>query len=338
MQTFWVHTYGCQLNAHESDRMALSLEAAGFTRADKWENADLIVFNTCCIRNTAEQKIVSHIGNALRHKKAHPVTIAVVGCLAKRKKFPGVDYTGDWEGFLRELGIGVMRSGVGNSVIIMQGCQNFCSYCIVPYVRGREISRPSDEIEKEFRELCGGGKTVWLLGQNVNSYKCPKTGIGFVGLLEKLCKSNGDYRINFLSSHPKDFSHELVDFIAKNERIERNIHLPMQSGCNKTLAAMNRKYTIEQYEEKIKYLREKVRGVCVTTDIICGFPGESEGDFLQTVQAVKRIKFNAAFIFPYSRRSGTKADRMDGQIDMAVKKKRATELIILQREISKNYK
>lgn len=174
---------------------------------------------------------------------------------------------------------------------------------------------------------------IYLLGQNVNSYKCPKTGANFVELLDKICALDGDFIVNFLSSHPKDFTQSLVDCIARNPKIERNIHLPLQSGCNKTLARMNRKYTIEQYLEKIASLRNAVSEVHITTDIICGFPGETEEDFAETVAVMQRVKFNAAFIFPYSRRRGTSADKMDGHLDKKTIMARTTQLIELQRKI-----
>lgn len=349
------------MNVHESEKIAALLEADGYQRTETAADADVIVFNTCCIRNTAELKVISHIGETKRYKGK---IVCVVGCLSQRdagkikEKFPHirvilgthnidkiaesiVQYRATKKNVIEVLGqrdgkdstqiLGVRTS---NSINITFGCENYCSYCIVPYVRGKLICRDSAVIEQEFYALKNNRKPIYLLGQNVNSYICPSTGINFPQLLERLCNIKGDFTINFLSSHPKDFSAELVDVIARNHKIERNIHLPMQSGCDRILGLMNRKYTVSQYVEKIELLRRRVAGVKITTDIICGFPTESDEEFLQTVEVMKTIKFNAAFIFPYSRRSGTVADKMEGQIDGKKKRARATELIKVQREIS----
>jgi len=381
------------MNVHESERLRVMLERAGFAAAGGAEDADVIIFQTCAIRNTAEQKIITHINEArkamrrMRNEtnevnfgriKEKKRVIAVIGCLSAYKEVKGVDIvlgTNELEKLvallttprnhppsLREVPLqgGELNSfGVGNSVIITHGCENFCAYCVVPYVRGKEFSRDIADVEAEFEQIkhppppagappfargeiglqvsAAGGqpRVVWLLGQNVNSYKCPRTGAGFVALLDRLCAKDGGFQINFMSSHPKDFSTELVDCIARNGKIERNIHLPLQSGCDKILRAMNRRYTAAEYTAKIELLRKKVPGVRITTDIICGFPGETEADFAETVETVKRIGFNAAFIFPYSRRSGTAADKLPDQVDHATKKRRATELIAVQRGISK---
>jgi tRNA-2-methylthio-N6-dimethylallyladenosine synthase len=338
------------MNVHESEKLAKILELAGFKKEDDKENIpDIIIFNTCCIRDTAEQKITGHICETKKLKKTKPdLIIAVIGCLGARGtvKADIVLGTNELDNFIKllfEKTSSPYRSGfdfklgIGNSIVITHGCDNFCSYCIVPYVRGKEFSRNICDIEKEFKDITAGKNgVIYLLGQNVNSYKCPQTGAGFVSLLERLCKiTPPNVKINFLSAHPKDFSAELIGFIAEHTQIERNIHLPMQSGSNKILALMNRKYTAERYTEKINLLREKVPGVHITTDIICGFPGETEEDFAKTAEVLKNLQFSAAFIFPYHRRSGTAADLMGGQLDMQTKKCRATELIRLQREISR---
>ena len=299
------------MNVHESTQMSTMLINQGYTKASCAADADLIIFNTCKIRNTAEQKIITHITQAKKHKKPHQ-QIIVTGCLADHEyKKPA------------EL------ISVPQSITISYGCENFCSYCIVPYVRGKEIHRPMQDIINEFNSIPRSG-TVYFLGQNVNSHP------DFIKLLDIVCAIEGDFKINFMSSHPKDFTVELIECIARNPKIERNIHLPMQSGCDKILELMNRKYTVSEYSAKIELLRKLMPGICITTDIICGFPGESEEDFLQTVETMKRLKFNAAFIFPYSRRTGTVADKMPGQIDTKTKKRRATELINLMRTIAKN--
>lgn len=370
---FNVRTYGCQMNVHESDKISSALLSAGFKQTQNKDDADIIIFNTCCIRNTAEQKIISHIGETRHLKATRPnLVVAVVGCLSQREsmaetiksKFPfiniilGTHNATQVVQYLQEylktkkriINIQEKRAEESNSnsdlvsakrddgvgyINITYGCENFCSYCIVPYVRGKLICRKSSAILNEFKNLVGSGiNRIFLLGQNVNSYICPETKIDFAKLLQEICRIEGDFFVNFLSSHPRDFSTKLVDIIADNPKIERNIHLPMQSGCDKILHAMNRGYTAKQYEEKIDYLRKKVPGVHITTDIICGFPDETEEDFRETVETVKRLCFNAAFVFPYSRRSGTAADKMTNQIDSKTKRRRTTELIELMRIIS----
>ena len=346
------------MNVHESEKIDAQLSSANFGKAESEKTADIIIFNTCCIRNTAEQKIISHIGET---KKTNKI-ICVVGCLSQRdgtasslkSKFPHIAI------ILGTHNIGQLAAKLatyienrkrlteveqertdpdaqasGSSINITYGCENFCSYCIVPYVRGKLICRDSTLIKKEFHDrLKSNPKIIMLLGQNVNSYICPTTSIDFPELLETLCREiPSSTLLNFISSHPKDFSDKLINVIADNPQIERNIHLPLQSGCDKILRLMNRGYTVAEYETKIKALRKRVPDIRITTDIICGFPGETEDDFNQTIETIKRIKFNAAFIFPYSRRTGTVADKMPNQIDHKIKKARATELIKLQREI-----
>jgi len=298
----------------------------------------VLVFQTCSIRNTAAQKILTHVSQAkkLRRKNNLKQRICVIGCLSaekhKYREFDGVDIilgTNEIEKLV-ELITGEKpdaRFGFGYSVIVMNGCENFCSYCIVPYVRGKESSRDMDEVLSEFEQIKNCGRVIYLLGQNVNSYKCPRTGTDFVGLLDKVCAIDGDFVVNFMSSHPKDFDKRLVDCIARNPKVERNIHLPMQSGCDKILRLMNRRYTVAEYIAKIDLLRAGVADVRVTTDIICGFPGETESDYDETVAVCKRIGFNSAFIFPYSRRNGTVADTMSEQIDDKTKRRRVTELL-----------
>ena len=357
---YFIHTYGCQMNVNESEKIASMLNEAGYVKATAQVDADILVFNTCCIRNTAELKIISHIGETIRMRKK---IVCVVGCMAQRdasklkKTFPHIKVILGTHNIDKLVGaieskktfIEVVNERTsadevakasGSSINITYGCENYCSYCIVPYVRGKLISRDSAIIEAEFMKAVAENddKLIWLLGQNVNSYVCPKTGIDFPELLQKLCGIEGDFRVNFLSSHPKDFSRKLVDVIAKNEKIERNIHLPMQSGCDRILTAMNRKYLVSDYIKKIEMLRKNVPGVKITTDIICGFPTETEDEFSQTVETIKRIKFNAAFVYPYSRRSGTVADKMDGQIDMKTKRRRTTELVKVMQEMSKERK
>jgi len=364
------------MNVHESDKIAALLTSHGLTRTDDHETADILIFNTCTVRNTAEEKIISHIGLAHSQKRGgRRVTIAVVGCLSQRegvatslmKKFPRLDI------ILGTHNIGRIATAVDNAtagkktldiiteredftvpvtdtvrtdntdlvthkpgtdthfINITYGCENYCTYCIVPYVRGKLISRPMSEIESEFAEYKTG--TVYLLGQNVNSYKCPETNTDFVGLLRHLSRDT-NVMLNFLSSHPRDFTNELAAEIASNPRIDKNIHLPIQSGSTRILKLMNRGYTADDFRAKIANLRALCVDVKLTTDIICGFPSETDDDFAETMQLVRDIKFNAAFIFPYSRRSGTPADKMPDQIPQKIKKERTTKLIELQRQIA----
>jgi len=337
------------MNVHESAKLRHMLCVAGLEIATSQSTADIIIFQTCSIRDTAQRKALTHISQAIKLKSSpfnkggarragvFSPQICVIGCI--NKPIGGVDIqlgTNQLEILVEKL-TGTRpdtRFGMDNSIIITHGCENFCSYCIVPYVRGKEIHRPIEDIEFEFKEIVERGtpRVIYLLGQNVNSYP------NFVGLLDRLCKIDGDFTLNFLSSHPKDFDRTLVECIARNPKIERNIHLPMQSGCDKILAAMNRRYTVAQFREKVDLLRARVPGVHITTDIICGFPGETEQDFQQTVAVVKQIKFDAAFIFAYSPREGTLAAKMDGQLDTHEKKRRATKLIEIQRSLSSSGK
>jgi tRNA-2-methylthio-N6-dimethylallyladenosine synthase len=218
---------------------------------------------------------------------------------------------------------------------ITYGCENYCTYCIVPFVRGKFRCRPLAEIVGEFNSVKDNAKNICLLGQNVNAYYDEKTGINFPKLLSILCGIDGDFNLKFLSSHPKDFDKELIEVIAKNEKISRDIHLPIQSGCDKILRRMNRQYTAAEYAAKVKMLRAAVPGIHITTDIICGFPGETEEDFTETVETVKILKFDAAYIFPYSRRSKTVADKMENQVPLKTRKARTTKLISIFRCMKK---
>ena len=342
------------MNVHESAKISGALEGKGYTKGSS-TTADIHIFNTCCIRDTAEQKIQSHIATLCKNKTPEMV-VAVIGCMSQREgvakklqsRYP-IDIvlgTHQIDKLLEFLGCedapdafkaDLTTQGVTAYYInISFGCENFCSYCIVPFVRGKLVHRESAEIEKEFdallNQIKGDEKTIiYLLGQNVNSYP------GFPGLLNSLANktTKPNVFLNFLSSHPKDFGDELINVIATNNQVDKNIHLPIQSGCNKILKAMNRGYTTEDYLAKLEKLRSAVPTVTVTTDIICGFPGETEEDFAETFAFMEKVRFNAAFIFPYSRRSGTVADKLPEQLDMKTKRKRATELINLQREISK---
>lgn len=365
---YFIQTYGCQMNVHESEKIAGILQSRGYESCDNVCDADIIVLNTCCVRETAETKVYGHLGRIKSQKKRGAILV-VCGCmtqqpevaknLAKRCSFVDIiigtfnqcmlgDYldrfihTGakiiDIKGSEKEcsdseFNVPAARtSGVNAWVNIMYGCNNFCTYCIVPYVRGRERCRPVDDIINDVDDLLKSGyKQITLLGQNVNSYKYKD--IDFVGLLSKL-ESNEKYRLRFMTSHPKDISLELAPLMAKSNVLGRNLHLPVQSGSDRILHAMNRHYTRDEYFKKISVFRDLLPDIGLSSDVMVGFPGETEEDFLQTLDLVDKVRYNNLFMFIYSRRSGTPADKMP-QLDYSVKQERIDRLIKRQFEISK---
>ena len=372
---YFVATYGCQMNVHESEKLAGILEKLGYTLADNMFDADIVVFNTCCIRESAEQKIFGNIGE-LKKTKANrkDMIIAVCGCMSQQngyadllvKKFPFIDIVfgthnlSKFEEYIlrckktkkRVISIEdtedircrdemekVRTSGVNAWVNIMYGCNNFCTYCIVPYVRGREVSRPMQDIVLECEELLKKGyKQITLLGQNVNSYgnDINDENMTFAKLLSKIDSLDFDFRLRFMTSHPKDLSSEVIDTIAASKHISHYIHLPFQSGSNKILKAMNRRYTREKYLATIEEIKAKIPDVQFSSDIIVGFPGETEEDFLETLDVVKQVGFEQLFMFIYSKRKGTVAEKMENQVDIKIKKERLARLIELEREIASN--
>ena len=362
---FHITTYGCQMNVHESEKIAGILSRMGYTACDNIEDSDIAVFNTCCIRENAENHAFGNIGMLKKLKaKKRDMLIAVGGCLTQQigkadtlhDKFPYVDIIfgthnlngheelinkklrqkkavieiEDSEGAICE-GETPLRTSYPNAWInITYGCNNFCSYCIVPYVRGRERSRRCADIIKEAQELVAQGyKELTLLGQNVNSYANGTNDLSFPELLKRIAGIEGKFRLRFMTSHPKDFSEELARVIAENPKICRAVHLPVQSGSDSVLKAMNRKYTAADYIKKIEILKKYVPDCAVTTDLIVGFPNESEEDFKATLSLVKQVGFASAFTFVYSKREGTVAAKMDGQIPEEVSKRRIMELIEL---------
>ena len=375
---YWITTYGCQMNVHESEKIAGILRARGYIQAEREEDADIVVFNTCCIRENAENHAYGNIGALKKLKKSRPsMLIAVGGCMTQqagaaeklRKKFPFVDIVfgthnisvlGDlldgkagskkavvdvWdkEGETDTEDISFRTSYPNAWVNIMYGCNNFCSYCIVPYVRGRERSRESGAIVKEVYDLLDAGyKEITLLGQNVNSYGNDKGDCTFPQLLHTICQRDGKYRLRFMTSNPKDFGEELVREIAEHEQICNLVHLPVQAGSDRILRLMNRKYTAKEYLEKADLLRKYVPDCQLTTDIMVGFPTETEEDFQATLDLVKQARFATAFTFVYSRRSGTVAANMEGQIPEEVQKDRIMRLVELvnaqTRELSAGYR
>ena len=371
MKKYLIITYGCQMNIHESEKIAGILTEMGYIKTDNEKDADIIVFNTCCIRENAEDRAE---GNKLKSIKKDLI-IAVGGCMTQQSKkaeylnnkFPFIDIifgTHNLENFKELLikkterkkavidvwekerdiveGVPKTRSSFPNAwVNIMYGCNNFCSYCIVPYVRGRERSRDLNDILIECRNLINEGyKEITLLGQNVNSY-LSKSGETFPVLLEKVANLEGDFRVRFMTNHPKDLSDDLCKVIKNNKKICNSIHLPVQSGSTRILKLMNRKYTKEDYLNKIELLRKYVPDIAITTDIMVGFPTETDFDHKETLDLMKKVGFSGAFTFVYSKRSGTPAAKMDGQIDEETSKKRIMELISYQnsfnRKKSKEY-
>lgn len=366
-------TYGCQMNVHESEKLAYICEKMGYVLTDKREDADLIIFNTCAIREGAEDRVFGNVGALKKLKKKRPnVIIAVCGCMTQKeqtanyilKTFPFVDIVigtfnlPNFEYYINAVKKGRQlellnegdpdesvpykrTSGENAWVNIMQGCNNFCTYCIVPYVRGREKSRSEENILKEIREIVSEGKykKITLLGQNVNSYGNDlKTGENFARLLKKICEIDGNFKLTFMTSHPKDLTSEVIEVIASEDKILKDIHLPAQSGNNRILKLMNRKYTREKYLSIIKEIREKIPDARITSDFIVGFPTETEEEFEDTMRLVKEVKFDGIFAFMYSPREGTVAAQMEGQIDEKVKRKRVNALLKLEKEIQEEKK
>lgn len=368
---YYIVTYGCQMNVHESEKLAAICEKMGYESADTREEADLIVFNTCAIREGAEERVFGNVGALKRMKKQKPETIiAVCGCMTQKdstanemmRKFPFVDIVigtfnlPNFEYYVNAVkegrrqkeiysegeideSIPYKRSSGDNAwVNIMQGCNNFCTYCIVPYVRGREKSRKEENILKEIRELVATKKykQITLLGQNVNSYgKDLEPKVSFAKLLKDICAIDGDFKLWFMTSHPKDLTEEVIDVIATEDKILKDIHLPAQSGNNRILKAMNRVYTREKYLGIIEKIREKIPNCRITSDFIVGFPTETDEEFEDTMSLVETVKYDSIFAFMYSPREGTVASKMEGQIPLAVKKQRVNALLALEKKIQK---
>lgn len=377
MKKYLITTYGCQMNLHESEKLAGILTELGYERAESEKDASIILFNTCCIRENAEDRAEGNIG-ALKQlkKKNKDLIIAVGGCMTQQKgyaqllheKFPFVDIifgTHNLENFkellLKKLeqkktlisvldkedvikeGTPKTRTSYPNAwVNITYGCNNFCTYCIVPYVRGRERSRKISDIVSECKALIADGyKEITLLGQNVNSYGNDLENTNFSTLIKEISKIEGKFRLRFMTNHPKDFNEELIKTLSETPKVCRSVHLPVQAGANRILKLMNRKYSREDYLEKVKLLRKYIPDIAITTDIMVGFPTETEEDFLDTLDLVEKVNFSGAFTFVYSRRKGTPAANMEGQIEESVSKSRIIKLIDLQNSInrkqSKNY-
>ena len=369
-RSYFVVTYGCQMNAHDSEILAGMLRDMGMEEALDRESADFVLFNTCCVRDNAERRALGNVTWLKEVRKRNPnLVIGVCGCMIQQpgmaekimKQYRFVDLAFGTSNLYRlpELlcktlnsdravvevddedtiaeGLPVKRLRQDAAYItIMYGCDNFCSYCIVPYVRGRERSRDMDDILREAEQLRDSGvKEIMLLGQNVNSYgKGLEGGATFAELLRRL-DAMGIPRIRFMTSHPKDLSDELIDVMRGSRHILPQFHLPVQSGSDEILRQMNRRYTREQYLNRVRALREAVPGIGLTTDIIVGFPGETEEQFQDTMSLVKEVGYDSAFTFIYSPRTGTRAASMDGQIDEKVATDRIQRLIALQDQCQK---
>ena len=367
-----VRSFGCQLNVSDGEKIKGILKQAGFGFTDNEQQADLIILNTCAVRENAEDRVFGIIGSMKHLKELNPqLIIGISGCMTAqshieekiRKSYPQVDFVLGTSSLhsLPELllnaikGCGysadtaeyqdfpsvepVRESSFRASVPIMNGCNNFCTYCIVPYVRGRERSRSADDIIREVETLAAQGyKEIMLLGQNVNSYGNDlKNAMSFPQLLHRLNEIEGDFIIRFMSSHPKDASEELIDAIFSCDKVAKHLHLPVQSGSNDVLERMNRRYTIEKYLSIVDSIRSRDRDFSLTTDLIVGFPNESDEDFRKTLELIRYVKFDNIYSFIYSKRTGTKAADMEDTISDDVKSRRMRELLEVQREISSEH-
>lgn len=366
----YIETYGCQMNEHDSEQMLRLLERYDYRKAQKPEEADLILINTCSVREKPEHKVYSALGRYRKLKEKKGVILGVTGCVAQQEgerlfeRIPYLDMVLGTQAIPhlpnllekierhkeRVCEIGFDRSGaylnpilpekekfqIKSYVTIMQGCDHFCSFCIVPYVRGRERSRPSHEIIDEVRHLVKMGiKEVCLLGQNVNSYgKGVEGEIRFPELLDQINRIEGLERIRFTTSHPEDLSDELIRSFSNLDKLCEHIHLPFQSGSDRILRRMNRRYTHSSYLEKVGLLRKACPSIAITADVMVGFPGEEEEDFQQTLSLLKEVQFDELFSFKYSPRKGTRAAQFEDQVDEGIKKERLFLLQKIQNEIT----
>jgi tRNA-2-methylthio-N6-dimethylallyladenosine synthase len=372
-KSFYIETWGCQMNEEDSEKLSGMLKRIGYSKIEERGKADIIIFNTCCVRENAELKVYGNLGRLKRYKAENPdLIIAVCGCMMQQKgiaeevikKFPFVDIifgthnSYKFPEYLNRVkqenksiieimdkeegiveGIPIDReSNIKGFVTIMYGCNNFCTYCIVPYVRGRERSREPEKIIDEIKDLVSRGyKEVTLLGQNVNSYgKELKPKVAFAELLIRINGMPGLERVRFMTSHPKDLTEDVIDAIAGSNKLCEQIHLPVQSGSSNMLKKMNRHYDREYYLKLVQMIKKKIPGVAISTDIIIGFPGETEEDFLDTLSLVKEVEFDSAYTFIYSKRQGTPAFDMEEQIDDEVKHNRFNRLVEVVNDCSRN--
>ncbi|MDD5007830.1 MAG: tRNA (N6-isopentenyl adenosine(37)-C2)-methylthiotransferase MiaB [Syntrophorhabdaceae bacterium] len=367
MMKFHIENFGCQMNEHDTEKMASLLAIEGMEQVEDAKDADVVIVNTCCIREKAEQKFYSLMGRLSAVKKKKGTLIGVTGCIAQMEqenilqRLPFIDFSlgpsnihkikeavdrallgGPFLDFSENgcNGALLVRPGYGQGTVkayvtIMKGCNNFCSYCIVPYVRGREASRDSRDVLREIAALGDKGvKEVTLLGQNVNSYNNTRDDISFPELLHEINGINGIERIRFVTSHPRDLSPELIDCFGRLEKLCEHIHLPFQSGSDKILNLMNRGYSSDEYIAKVRALRDRCREVAITADCIVGFPGEDEEDFRKTMDLIEDIQFDGIFSFIFSPRKFTHASTLSGEVPRAAALERLHHLQKLQREIT----
>ena len=372
---YYIETWGCQMNEEDSEKLSGMLKRIGYTRTENKEEAGIILFNTCCVRENAENKVFGNLGALKKLKKKNPdLIIGICGCMMQQegmadrilKEFPYVNIIfgthnaykfPEYLNRVRTEGVQIKEifnketdiveglpidreSSVKAFVTIMYGCNNFCTYCIVPYLRGRERSRKPEDILKEIRELVAQGyKEITLLGQNVNSYgKGLEEDVDFAKLLRMINEIEGLERVRFMTSHPKDLTVDVIMAIKECDKLCEQIHLPVQSGSNSILKKMNRHYTREYYLDLVKKIKEEIPGVTLTTDIIVGFPGETEEDFQETLELVKEVGYSSAFTFIYSRRNNTPADMMLNQVSEEDKHHRFNRLVaaVNERVIAQN--
>ena len=365
---YYILTMGCQLNENDSEKLSGMAQSMGYSQTDKILDADLVIYNTCCIRENAEERLFGKLGEVKKLKESKGTIIAIGGCMMQEKhivekiknsykydvifgthtlhKFPEDLYNAiinnkkitdilDIDGEIIE-GLPIKRDDdIRASVTIMNGCNNFCTYCIVPYVRGRERSREPEDILKEVQDVAKKGyKEITLLGQNVNSYMrverekgvCKSEINSFAKLLREVNKIDGIEKIRFTSPHPKDFTDDVIEAIRDCDKVSKLVHLPLQSGSTNILKSMNRVYTKEQYLNLVDKIKKEIPNVKFSTDIIVGFPGETEEDFEDTLEVVRKVEFEQIFMFIYSRRKGTPADKMENQVPEEIKHERFERL------------
>lgn len=363
----YTRTFGCRANVSDGEKINGMLAEMGYGFTKNQNEADLILFNTCAVRENAETRVFGNVGALIHQKRKNPdLIVAVCGCMVQQEHaaeklydtFPFVDLIfgthvlhklpellsevitkksrvtdiSSTETIEENLPI-KRESEFKADVPIMYGCNNFCSYCVVPYVRGRERSRKSETVLNEIRGLVSDGvKEVLLLGQNVNSYN--SNDVSFIELLKEIDIISGDFHVSYMTSHPKDLTNELIDFIAESSKVSHHLHLPVQAGSNRVLEKMNRGYTVEQYMNTIDYARKRIPSISITTDIIVGFPGEAREDFEETLGLIKKAKFDSAYTFIYSKREGTKAANMEDPVSKEEKGKWFTEMLSVLEEVS----
>jgi tRNA-2-methylthio-N6-dimethylallyladenosine synthase len=364
MRSYFIETWGCQMNQHDSELIEGQLREQGLVAADQADDADVVILNTCSVRERPVQKILSRIGSL--EKIDQPPVIGVCGCVAQQEgtvllsKSPRVGFVLG-PGQIARVGEAIRAVGQGGRpvltgfdaarehnfqtifrksstrgmVTVVEGCNEFCTFCVVPYTRGRELSRPISNVSREIRHLAATGlKEVELLGQTINAYRCPETGADFADLLEEMAGIPGLARVRYITSHPRHFSQRLIDVLAKHPHVSRYLHLPFQAGANEILNRMHRRYTRQEYLDLVNRLRQAVPEINLSTDVIVGFPGETEEHFVQTLGLLEEVRFGQVFAFAFSPRPKTPAARYGEQIDEPVKKDRLHRLFALTDEIS----